>query len=118
MRWYRADLPARPVTTAHPVAPDGVATLQVAPAAATLVPGTSQSLFLIVRSASGDLILGRAATWKSSDPNVVVVSPITPSGSASAPIAAAVALAEQRDHYGNDPRALGERRHHRSRTPL
>lgn len=56
------------------VIPIPVATVQVAPATATLLVGATQAFTATARSAAGDLLSGRTVTWTSGAPTVLGVN--------------------------------------------
>jgi uncharacterized protein YjdB len=57
-----------------PTPPEGVGRIDVSPATATVVQGTTQSLSAVVRDAGGNVIPGRTVTWSSSTPTIASVS--------------------------------------------
>ena len=57
------------------VIPVPVASVQVTPSSASLLPGATQALTAVARSAGGAVLSGRAVTWTSGAPGVASVSP-------------------------------------------
>jgi uncharacterized protein YjdB len=56
------------------VIPVPVASVQITPSSASLLPGATQTLTAVARSAGGAVLSGRAVTWTSGAPGVATVS--------------------------------------------